>query len=41
MLSIDHTYGKITIASDRDYTVAGRQMTSLQIRQRSRLSTDG
>lgn len=27
MLSIDHTYGRITISPDRDYTIAGRQMS--------------
>lgn len=34
MFSVDHNYGQITISLDRDYTIAGKQMTQQQIRQR-------
>jgi hypothetical protein len=40
MLSVDHRHGKITLSLDRDYTIAGRPMTSEQIRQRGGLRID-
>ena len=40
MLSVDHRAGKITLSLDRDYTIAGRPMTSEQIRERGGLSLD-
>jgi toxic protein SymE len=38
--SVDYRSGQITIAPDRNYTIAGRQMTPEEIRQRGRTHTD-
>ncbi|CAD6548919.1 hypothetical protein [Paraburkholderia metrosideri] len=40
MFSVDHRFGHIIIAPDRNYTIAGRQMTPQQIRQRNSFITD-
>jgi toxic protein SymE len=38
--SVDYRSGVITIALDRNYTIAGRQMTEEEIRQRGGFETD-
>ncbi|MGF6805644.1 hypothetical protein OKW30_000770 [Paraburkholderia sp. Clong3] len=40
MLSVDHRFGEITISLDRNYTIAGKQMTEQEIRRRNPFITD-
>jgi toxic protein SymE len=40
LFSVDYRFGQIMIGADKDYTIAGRQMTQSEIRRRGGLKAD-